>query len=105
VIHVTFSISYLQTYLVCISILSFIVYAYDKIQSLKNQRNIKRVSEAKLLFLSFIGGTVGSILSMIIFRHKIKKTSFIIKFLLVIIAQIILIFLYIRYFIYILTGG
>ncbi len=102
-IHVTYSFTYLQIYLLSISILSFILYGYDKFQSFKNTKNITRVSENKLLLSSFIGGTIGSLLAMLIFRHKVKKISFIIKFLLVIIMQIIIIFLYLRGFIYILT--
>lgn len=72
------------------------LYAYDKLQSLKSTKNIQRVSEKKLLFTTLLGGTVGSILAMIILRHKIKKASFIIKFSVVVIIQAIVTFLYIK---------
>ena len=94
-LHFSFDLNYLQIYLILISIFSFILYAYDKLKSLNTSKNTSRVSEKKLLFSSLIGGTIGSALSMIIFRHKIKKMSFIIKFLLVIIIQTILIYLFI----------
>lgn len=72
------------------------MYAYDKLQALKNLTSIQRVSEIKLLLSSLLGGTIGSIISMVLFRHKIKKASFIIKFLIIVILQIIAIFFYIK---------
>lgn len=72
------------------------MYGYDKLQALKNLTSIQRVSEIKLLLSSLLGGTIGSIISMVLFRHKIKKASFIIKFLLIVILQIIAIFFYIK---------
>ncbi len=52
---------------------------YDKIQAINGRY---RVSEQVLLILVVGGGTVGSLLSMFINRHKIKKISFLIKFIL-----------------------
>lgn len=75
---------------------SFMLYAYDKLLALQNTKNISRVSEFKLLLSSFFGGTVGSIFSMIIFRHKIKKQSFLIKLTIVIFIQIVFIYLHIN---------
>ena len=71
-IHINFTLSYLETYLILMSVVAFTLYVYDKAQALKNKR---RVSENKLLFFSFIGGTIGSLISMLLFRHKIKKPS------------------------------
>lgn len=93
-IHIDFTISYLQMYLVFISLTSFIIYGYDKALALKTHKNITRISENKLLFTTLLGGTIGSFITIVLFRHKIKKTSFIIKFLLVFIVQIILFILY-----------
>ncbi len=95
-ISFNFTLTYFQIYLLCINLLAFILYAYDKLQSLKNSKNIRRVPEKKLLFTTLLGGTVGSILAMVIFRHKIKKVSFIIKFSVIVIIQAIVIFLYIK---------
>jgi len=97
-IHIAFSLSYLEVYLLSVNILSFLFYGYDKSLSLKNTKNISRVSEKKLLFSTFIGGTIGSLFAMLLFRHKIKKSSFLIKFFLVTILQVILIFLYLKYY-------
>ncbi len=95
-IHFSFTLTYLEIYLISISIISFTMYAYDKLQALKNLTSIQRVSEIKLLLSSLLGGTIGSIISMVLFRHKIKKASFIIKFLIIVILQIIAIFFYIK---------
>ena len=95
-INFNFNLTYFQLYLISINLIAFILYAYDKFQSLKSTKNIQRVSEKKLLFTTLLGGTVGSILAMIILRHKIKKVSFIIKFSVVVIIQAIVTFLYIK---------
>jgi len=95
-IEISFSLSYLNAYLILISSFSFLLYAYDKLQALKISKNLQRVSEINLLTSSLLGGTIGSILSMLIFRHKVKKMSFIIKFLLVIIMQVIGFYLYFK---------
>jgi len=78
------------------SLVSFSLYAYDKLQALRTSKNISRVSENKLLFSSLIGGTIGSIIAMFLFRHKVKKVSFILKFSLVIIVQTIVIYMLIK---------
>ena len=74
------------------SVVAFTLYVYDKAQAVKNKR---RVSENRLLFFSFIGGTIGSLVSMLLFRHKIKKPSFMIKFSIVAIVQTSAIYFYI----------
>ena len=56
-----------------------------------------RISELTLFIVTFIGGTVGAILSMILFRHKIKKLSFIVKFLIVVILEIAIYYYGIEY--------
>ena len=69
------------------------MYGYDKIVAIKNrQNNLNRISELKLLLLSLFGGTISASISMIIFRHKIKKFSFLWKFILIMVIQIVLIY-------------
>lgn len=60
-------------YLIIINIITFIMYGIDKQQAIKNNY---RISETTLLTLSLIGGSLGSILGMIIFHHKTKKIKF-----------------------------
>jgi uncharacterized membrane protein YsdA (DUF1294 family) len=39
------------------------------------------------LSLTFLGGTIGALLGMLLFRHKISKTSFLLKFGLIVLIQ------------------
>ena len=77
-------------YFTAISILSFLLFGLDKQKAKQNKR---RISEFTLLLVSFLGGSLGSLLGMLIFRHKTSKTSFKIKFGLILLAQILIIFL------------
>ena len=74
-----------------ISIITFIIFGTDKRKAVKHQR---RIPEATLLSLTFLGGTVGALMGMLIFRHKISKRSFLLKFIGIIVMQIILVYLY-----------
>ena len=55
------------------SILTFLVYAMDKY---KAQKGKWRISEKRLLLLSFFGGAIGGYASMLLFRHKTKHWQF-----------------------------
>ncbi len=60
-------------YLFIINFLSFIIYGIDKYRSIKNKY---RISEKNLYLLSFLGGSLGSIVGMKVFHHKTKKIYF-----------------------------
>jgi uncharacterized membrane protein YsdA (DUF1294 family) len=92
--HIQFDLSYLEAYILFISIFSFFLYGYDKIKAIQNNKNISRISEKALLFSSLLGGTIGSLFAMVLFRHKIKKFSFLIKYIFVVAIQVIFIYLY-----------
>ncbi|MGV0924165.1 MULTISPECIES: DUF1294 domain-containing protein [Empedobacter] len=70
--------------LLFINIFSFILFKIDKKNSILGKR---RISEFALCFVTLIGGTVGSLMSMQIYRHKTKKTSFIFKILIIVALQ------------------
>lgn len=57
-------------YLFIINFLSFIIFWIDKYLA-KKKKN--RIPENTLLLFSLLGGSLGSILSMLIFHHKTKK--------------------------------
>lgn len=67
---------------------------YDKFLARKQKR---RIPENTLFFLAFIGGTIGLLTAMLIFRHKTAKTSFIVKFAGIILIQIVVIYLKINH--------
>ena len=61
-------------YLVALSVITFIVFAYDKMCATKG---LWRIPESVLLFLSAVGGAMGGILAMCICRHKTQKPAFV----------------------------
>lgn len=84
----------LLLYFLVISIFVFILAGYDKYLARKNKR---RIPENTLFFLEAIGGTIGLLLAMLLFRHKTSKTSFIVKFSGIFLIQIMLIYLILTY--------
>jgi len=54
-------------YLIVINIVTFLVYGIDK---WKAKQGSWRISEATLLMLAVIGGTIGALLGMQVWRHK-----------------------------------
>ena len=75
-------------YLLIINLVTFFIFALDKLKSTGTGR---RISEKMLWFLALIGGSVGALLSMHFFRHKTKKLSFQAVLAVIIFLQVILI--------------
>ena len=65
--------SVLVGYVLGIGLSTFIVYSYDKRQSIRNGR---RVPERALLLLSVIGGALGGWAGMLVWRHKTQHAIF-----------------------------
>lgn len=80
----------LLVYLLLINSTAVILTSYDKYLAVKGKR---RISENTLFTCSFIGGSMGMLLAMLLFRHKTSKTSFIVKFVLILLLQIALLIL------------
>ena len=81
----------LLCWLLAITAVTFLTYGYDKSIAGSNRT---RVPEAVLLALTLLGGTIGAILGMRVFRHKTAKRSFQVKLGLVIVVQVLLIIAY-----------
>ena len=81
-------------YLIGISILCAIVFAWDKL--LARARARRRISENALLLLVALGGTVGGLFSMLVFRHKNRKMSFLLRFFAIAAVQVFLGWLWLR---------
>ena len=60
-------------YLIVINIISFLSMGLDKFLAIISKR---RIRENTLLFLTLIGGGLGTLIGMFIFRHKIRKMKF-----------------------------
>ena len=74
-------------HLVCINLLGYFMYAYDKF---KARSGDWRVSEARLLAVVMAGGGAGAFLAMITCWHKIKKCEFVCKFVFCLCCSIIM---------------
>jgi len=73
----------IRIYLITINIITFLVYGLDKKLAKEHRR---RISEKSLLSLGIIGGALGGLIGMEVFRHKTKKGYFYIVNILMIIA-------------------
>ena len=78
-------------YFLILNGIAFTLIAYDK-HLAKAQK--QRISEKTLLSFVFIGGTIGSGIGMMVFRHKTVKTSYLLKFWLIVIVQVMIVWLY-----------
>lgn len=78
-------------WLVAINVVTFCIFGYDKAIA-KGLR--QRVPERVLLVLALSFGALGALAGMMFFRHKTAKVVFQIKFWLVILLQILLVWAY-----------
>jgi len=66
-------VDFLLSYLLLLNLFSLIIMFHDK----KNAKSRKRrVSEAALMTISFLGGSIGILIGMYIFRHKTNHLKF-----------------------------
>ena len=77
-----------ETYLVVINVVTFFVYGIDK---WKAKRSKWRISEATLLLMAVLGGSLGAWLGMKVWHHKTLHKKFRYGIPLILIAQIALI--------------
>lgn len=84
--------SFLLVYAGVINLIGFLFMGIDK---LKAKKRAFRIPEATLFLVAIIGGSVGSILGMYIFRHKTRHHLFTIGMPVILVVQILIIlFLY-----------
>ena len=79
--------TYLLCYLAFTNLLLFVLMGVDKA---KAKRGARRFPEATLFFLAVVGGSLGGLLGMAVFRHKTLHKSFRIGFPVILIAQLAL---------------
>jgi len=58
-----------------VNIIAFLLYGIDKY---KAKKQLWRIPEATLILFSAVGGGMGSLLGMTVFRHKTKHTKFLV---------------------------
>jgi len=71
--------------LALINVLTFIIYGIDKY---KAKRSKWRVSEATLLWLCVLGGSIGGLMGMKVWRHKTQHNKFRFGVPLILVSQI-----------------
>ena len=75
----------LLVYLLLVNAAGFLLMLVDKI---KAKRNLWRIPEATLMGVAVIGGSIGAIAGMNLFRHKTKHAKFYIGLPVILVLQI-----------------
>ena len=75
---------YLLWYLAAVNVVTFTVYGIDKS---KARRGAWRIPEKTLFLLPLLGGSVGALLGMKVFRHKTKHWYFVWGIPIILLAQ------------------
>lgn len=75
-----------------VNLVAMLLYVSDK-QRAKQQ--IERIPETTLLGIALIGGALGALLGMILFRHKTRHTRFVIAVPFMLLVQLALFYKFI----------
>lgn len=81
--------SLMMYYLLAVNVVAFAAFGIDKY---KAKRGLWRISEATLLLLAVVGGSLGALMGMRIWHHKTQHAKFRYGLPLIILAQIALIY-------------
>ena len=84
----------LYIYLIFINLVAVIVTIHDKRAA---QKGNWRVKENTLLFIAALGGSPAMYLTMLLIRHKTRKTKFMVGIPLILIVELIIIYLVLHY--------
>lgn len=82
---------YIIMYVIIINLIAFLAMYIDKRRAKKGRWRIK---ESTLFTLVLLGGGIGGIAGMYVFRHKTQKMQFVIGFPAILITEIICIIIY-----------
>lgn len=74
-------------YLMVMNVLLFVLMGRDKAAA---RAGTRRTPETTLLALAVLGGSLGGLLGMVLFRHKSRKPAFRIGYPLILICQLLL---------------
>lgn len=73
-------------WLCVMSVITFFVMGSDKRRA---KQGARRVPEARLFLLALLGGGVGGLLGMYVFRHKTRHLQFALGFPLIAVVQVL----------------
>ncbi|MGN0346626.1 MAG: DUF1294 domain-containing protein [Lachnospiraceae bacterium] len=82
------SINILLSYIVVLNIVGFVSMGMDKY---KARHHLWRIPEKTLFLIALLGGSLGSLLGMYMFRHKTKHSYFVIGMPAIFILQIVIV--------------
>ena len=85
----------LLVYLLLVNAAGFLLMLVDKI---KARKNLWRIPEATLMGVAAIGGSIGAIAGMNLFRHKTKHAKFYIGLPVILVIQIVAVICIVFYF-------
>ncbi|MBP3831413.1 MAG: DUF1294 domain-containing protein [Clostridia bacterium] len=84
----TVGIGKILLYFIIINVIGFLAMAIDK---WKAKNNAWRIPENTLFSITVLGGGIGTIAGMYVFRHKTKKPKFTIGMPVILVLEIILV--------------
>ncbi len=84
------AINLIITYVIFVNLLGFALMGIDKRKAVKH---LWRIPEAVLFIVAVIGGSIGGIFGMQIFRHKTRYWNFVYGMPAILILQVVLILL------------
>ncbi len=84
------AITLIIIYFIILNILGFALMGIDKRKAIKH---LWRIPESVLFIVAIIGGSIGSILGMQVFRHKTRTWNFVYGMPAILIIQVILLLL------------
>lgn len=87
-----FTIQNIIIYLITINILGFLLMYIDK---QKAKKGAWRIPEKTLFIVTTLGGGIGTIAGMYLFRHKTQKLNFVVGLPLITILEILLVIYFI----------
>ena len=83
----------LEIYLIGINILTFLIYGVDKWKARKDRW---RIPEDTLIWMAIVGGSIGALLAMYLFRHKIRDMKFSLGVPAIILAQVAIYYFFLK---------
>lgn len=81
---------FVYAYLIIINALGLIFMLVDKIKAIKN---LWRIPERTLFFIAFVGGSLGILVGMQLFRHKTLHPEFSVGVPLLLAGQVLIVLL------------
>lgn len=84
-LYVGLPLSLLVSWLISVNVVTFLVYGFDKMRA---QGGGRRVPENVMHVLVLLGGCVGGLGGMVLFRHKTRKGSFQMVFWTIVVLEV-----------------